>query len=263
MSDILSRFSLQGRVALVTAGAGPLFGSSISEALASAGATLITASRSLERNQQFADRLRRHGHDAHGLAFDLSDVNSIEQLRDDVLARFGRLDVLVNCALGREGYAGGFDEQTTDDWLAAAQSDMVGLFGVVKAFLPAMIEAGRGSIINVASIYGIVSNDPGIYAGTEMRQPPNYTFVKGGMLNFTRYLAAYYGRHGVRTNALSPGGYFNDQPAPFVEAYNRRVPLGRMMNHEDIAGAAVFLASDASAYVNGHNLVVDGGWTAI
>lgn len=263
MFDVLSSFSLAGRVALVTAGAGPLFGSSISEALASAGATLVTASRSLERNEAFAARLRSAGRDAHALSFDLSDTNSIERLRDDLLARFGRLDVLVNCALGRDGYAGGFEEQTTGDWLAAAQADMVGLFGVVKAFLPGMIAAGRGSIINVASIYGIVSNDPGLYAGTEMRQPPNYTFVKAGMINFTRYLAAYYGRHGVRANALSPGGYFNDQPEAFVNAYSRRVPLGRMMNHEDIAGAAVFLASDASAYVNGHNLVVDGGWTAI
>jgi len=263
MLDVLARFSLAGRVALVTAGAGPLFGSSISEALASAGATLITASRSRERNEEFAARLCAAGCDAHGLSFDLSDTSSIDRLRDEVHTRFGRLDVLVNCALGRDGYAGGFDEQTTDDWLASAQSDMVGLFGVVKAFLPGMVEAGRGSIINVASIYGIVANDPGLYLGTEMRQPPNYTFVKAGMINFTRYLAAYYGRHGVRANALSPGGYFNDQPEAFVAAYNRRVPIGRMMNHEDLAGAAVFLASDASAYVNGHNLVVDGGWTAI
>jgi len=263
MSDVLSRFSLDGRVALVTGGAGPMFGSSISEALAAAGATTVVASRSLERNRQFAEKLCAAGHSALGFAFDLADSTSIEQLRDDLLAEFGRVDVLVNCALGRDGYAGGFDEQTVDDWAAAARSDMVGLFGVVKAFLPGMVDAGRGSIINVASIYGVVSNDPGLYVGTDMRQPPNYTFVKAGLINFTRYLAAYYGRHGVRANALSPGGYFNDQSEAFVEAYNRRVPLGRMMGHADIQGAAVFLASDASAYVNGHNLVIDGGWTAI
>lgn len=260
---ILDKFSLKGRVALVTAGAGPLFGSSLSEALAEAGATLVTASRSLERNQQFAETLRRQGHDAHGMQFDLSQNESITGLRDAILERFGRLDVLVNSALGRDGYAGGFDEQTTDDWSTSAQSDMVGLFAVCKAFLPAMVEAGRGSIINISSIYGVVANDPSLYRGTDMKQPPNYNFVKAGMINFTRYLASYYGRHGVRANTISPGGYFDHQPQAFVDAYNRRVPLGRMMNHEDIQGAVVFLASDASSYVNGHNLTVDGGWTAI
>jgi NAD(P)-dependent dehydrogenase (short-subunit alcohol dehydrogenase family) len=96
-----------------------------------------------------------------------------------------------------------------------------------------------------------------------MRQPPSYNFVKAGMINFTRYLACYYGRHGVRANAISPGGYFNHQPEAFVTAYNQRVPLGRMLGHDDIQGAVVFLASDASRYVTGVNLLVDGGWTAL
>jgi len=261
--NILDRFSLQGRVALVTAGAGPLFGSSISRALAEAGATLITASRSLDRNDEFAAELRAAGYDAHAAQFDLADLDSIERLRDDLLSRFGRVDVLVNSALGRTGHRGGFEQQTSDDWAAVAQSDMVGLFAVCRAFLPAMVEAGRGSIINVSSIYGVVANDPELYRGTEMQQPPTYNFVKAGMINFTRYLASYYGRRGVRANLISPGGYFDDQPAPFVEAYCRRVPIGRMMDEQDVQGAVVFLASEASTYVNGHNLLVDGGWTAI
>lgn len=260
---VLDRFSLRGKVVLVTAGAGPLFGSSLSQALVEAGATLVTASRSLERNVEFAERLRADGHDAHGMSFDLSDRDSIVRLRDELLQRFGRIDVLVNSALGRTGHSGGFDEQTPDDWAASAESDMVGLFAITKAFLPAMVELGRGSIINISSIYGIVANDPQLYVGTDMKQPPSYTFVKAGMINFTRYLASYYGRHGVRANVISPGGYFNNQPQAFVDAYCNRVPLGRMLENEDIQGAVVFLASDASAYVNGHNLVVDGGWTAI
>ncbi len=261
--NILDRFSLKGRVALVTAGAGPLFGSSISQALAEAGATLVTASRSLERNEQFAEQLRAQGYDAHGAAFDLSDPRSIEQLRDTILQRFGRIDVLVNSALGRDGHRGNFDEQSIEEWTAAAHSDMVGLLAVCHAFVRPMVEAGRGSIINISSIYGVVANDPRLYENTDMKQPPTYNFVKAGMINFTRYLAAYYGRHGVRANCISPGGYFNHQPQPFVDAYNGRVPLGRMMHNDDIQGAVVFLASDASAYVNGHNLLVDGGWTAI
>jgi NAD(P)-dependent dehydrogenase (short-subunit alcohol dehydrogenase family) len=260
---ILDRFSLNGRVALVTGGAGPLFGSSISSALAEAGATVVTASRTLESNLDYAASLRAAGWDAHGMALDICDPASITALRNGVLERFGRLDVLVNSALTREGHAGGFEEQTAAHWTAAAQGDMTGLFLLCQAFAPEMARRGRGSIINIASIYGVVSNDPTLYEGTDMRQPPTYPFVKGGMLQFTRYLAAYLGKSGVRANCISPGGYFNHQPEAFVRRYSERVPLGRMMDHDDLKGAVVFLASDASSYITGENLMVDGGWTCI
>lgn len=260
---ILDRFSLTDRVALVTGGAGPLFGSSISRALAEAGATVIVASRSRETTEAFASGLRAEGYRARGMRLDITRPESIEALRREVLEEYGRLDILVNSALAREGHGGGFEEQTAEQWAVSAQGDMIGLFLLSKAFVPEMARQGRGSIINIASIYGIVSNDPTLYEGTEMRQPASYPFVKGGMLQFTRYLAAYSGKSGVRVNCVSPGGYFNHQPEPFVERYCRRVPLGRMMGHEDLQGAVVFLASDASAYVTGANLVVDGGWTCI
>jgi NAD(P)-dependent dehydrogenase (short-subunit alcohol dehydrogenase family) len=258
---ILERFSLTGRIALVTGGAGPLFGSSISQALAEAGATVISASRSAARNDAFAAGLRQQGYDAHGLALDISDPDSIAALQQRVLDQFGRLDVLVNSAVVARG--GGFEEQTPDYWMTSAQGNMVGLFAMCKAFIPAMAAQGRGSIINISSIYGAVANDPSLYTGTDMRQPPDYTFVKAGMINFTRYLANYFGKQGVRANCIAPGGYFNDQPAPFLAAYGQRCPLGRMMDNEDIKGAVVFLASDASAYVTGACLMVDGGWTAL
>lgn len=261
--SILDRFSLKGRVALVTAGAGPLFGSSISQALAEAGATLITASRSLEANESFAESLRAAGHDAHGMQFNLSDPDSIRRLHDDVIARFGRLDVLVNSALARDGHVGGFEGQNVDVWMRSAQGDFAGLFLMCQQFIPDMVRHGRGSIINISSIYGVVSNDPTIYDGTTMLQPPSYTFVKAGMINFTRYLACYYGKQGVRANCISPGGYFNEQPKPFVDQYCKRVPVGRMLGNDDIQGAVVFLASDASSYVTGTNLMVDGGWTSL
>jgi len=261
--SILDRFSLKGRVALVTAGAGPLFGSSISQALAEAGATVITASRSLEANQQFAESLRAAGHDAHGLRFDLSDPDSIRQLHQDIIKRVGRLDVLVNSALTRDGHVGRLEDQDPAIWMRAAEGDFSGLFLMCQQFLPDMVSQGRGSIINISSIYGVVSNDPTIYAETSMVQPPTYNFVKAGMINFTRYLACYYGKQGVRANCISPGGYFNNQPQPFLDQYCRRVPVGRMLGHDDIQGAVVFLASDASAYVTGVNLLVDGGWTCL
>ena len=260
---ILDQFSLKGKIALVTAGSGPLFGSSLSEALAEAGATLITASRSLERNEEYAETLRRRGYDAHGMAFELGNPDSTRELHAKLIERFGRLDILVNSALFRDAYAGGFEDQTPEQWTECGRGDLSGLFHICQVFLPDMLEQKNGSIINISSIYGVVSNDPGLYAGTTMKQPPNYTFVKAGMINFTRYQACYYGKQGIRANCISPGGYFNEQPQPFVDRYSERVPLGRMMDNEDIKGAVVFLASDASRYVTGHNLMVDGGWTSL
>jgi NAD(P)-dependent dehydrogenase (short-subunit alcohol dehydrogenase family) len=260
---VLDRFSLDGRVALVTGGAGPLFGRSISTALAEAGATLVTASRSRERNDSFAAEMQSRGYDVHGLAFDLLDPASIDALHDQVLHKFGRLDILVNSALAQQGHRGSFADQTTSDLDVAVKGDFAGLFRHCQRAIAAMKQQGRGSIINIASIYGVVSNDPGLYAGTEMVQPPSYNFVKAGMINFTRYLACYFGRDGIRANCISPGGYFNNQAEAFVHRYNDRVPLGRMMNHDDLQGAVVFLASNASAYVTGTNLLVDGGWTSL
>jgi NAD(P)-dependent dehydrogenase (short-subunit alcohol dehydrogenase family) len=261
---ILERFSLNGRVALVTGGAGPLFGQSISTALSEAGATVVVASRSLERNRQFAQELQqRTGAAVHAMELDICDAASIRRLGPGVLDRFGRLDVLVNSALAREGHAGSFAAQSFDRSLRAAAGDFAGLIELCQTFLPAMAERRRGSIINIGSIYGVVSNNPNLYEGVEMVQPPTYNFVKGGMIALTRYLASYYGKSGVRVNCISPGGYFNHQPAPFVERYCRHVPLGRMANADDVQGAVVFLASDASQYVTGINLMVDGGWTCL
>jgi NAD(P)-dependent dehydrogenase (short-subunit alcohol dehydrogenase family) len=197
------------------------------------------------------------------MRLDISDPESIAALHAQVIRQFGRLDVLVNSALARDGHSGGFEEQTEETWAVSASGDMVGLFAICKAFVPEMVRLGRGSIINISSIYGVVSNDPTLYEGTTMRQPPTYTFVKAGMINFTRYLAAYYGKQGVRANCISPGGFFNHQDEPFLSNYCKRVPVGRMLGNEDIKGAVVFLASDASEYVTGVNLMVDGGWTCI
>ncbi len=258
---ILDKFSLKGRVALVSGGSGPQFGSSISEALAEAGATLITASRSLERNKAFAENLKSQGYDAHAMQMDITDLESIESLAAGINVRFGRLDVLVNSALAIMG--GGFVVQTPEAWAFGAQGNMVGLFAMCKAFVPKMVEQGGGSIINISSIYGVVANDPTLYEGTDMRQPPDYTFVKAGMINFTRYLANYFGKHGVRANCICPGGYDCGDPEPFVKNYTKRVPIGRLLDNEDIKGAVVFLASDASVYVTGHALMVDGGWTTL
>ena len=260
---VLERFSLKDKIALVTAGAGPLMGSSCSVALAEAGATVITASRSLERNKQYAEGLRAQGFDVHGMQVDICDTDSIETLHDDIIARFGVPDILVNNAIARPPGAGTIDEIVPESLLLTAKADMVGFVWMCKQFCVDMAKRGSGSVINIASIYGMVGNDPNLYIDSEIKPPIAYPYIKGGVVNFTRALAAYYGKRAVRINAISPGGYFPEAPLMFAQRYGQRCPLGRMMNDEDLQGAIVFLASDASQYVTGTNLVVDGGWTAI
>ena len=261
---VLDSFSLRGKTAVVTAGAGPLFGSSISEALAEAGARVITASRSLERNQEYARELATQtGAEVHGMELDIGDTDAIGRFHAEVTDRFGNVEVLVNSALVRDATGGSFETQTVDAWQRSAAGDMVGLYAICKAFIGSMVVAGGGSIINISSIYGVVGNDPSLYEDTEMLQSPSYNFVKAGMINFTRYIANYYGKQGVRANCIAPGGYYTGQAGPFMERYNKRVPVGRMMDNEDLKGAVVFLASDASSYVTGHNLMVDGGFTTV
>src|SRR5207237_6540157 len=134
----------------------------------------------------------------------------------------------------RDGHTRAFEEQTPETWEHAARGDFAGLFRHCQRAVTTMQRQGGGSIINIASIYGVVSNDPTLYRGTAMVQPPTYNFMKAGMIGFTRYLACYYGKQGIRANCISPGGYFNQQPEPFVRRYCERVPLGRLMGHEDL-----------------------------
>ncbi len=189
---ILDTFSLKGYTAVVTGGAGPKFGSSISEALAEAGATIIVASRDLDKNRKFVAELKNRNHTAYAERLDITKVVSIEALRKRLTKRFDRIDVLVNSAVISPG--GSFEEQTPKCWASSAKGNMEGLFALCKAFVPTMVKQRKGSIINISSIYGVVANDPSLYEGTGMKQPPDYTFVKGGMINFTRYLATYYGK---------------------------------------------------------------------
>lgn len=259
--SVLKTFSLAGKTALVSGGAGPLFGSSISEALAEAGASVVVASRNMESNRQFVHSLTEKGYSARAEQLDITAPASISDLGDRILNSMGGIDILVNSAV--VGRGGSFDEQTPEYWQASAQGNMAGLFAMCKTFLPMMVDRGGGSIINVSSIYGVVGNDPSLYEGTDMNPPPDYTFVKGGMINFTRYLANFYGKQGIRANCVCPGGYFNNQPEQFVANYAKRTPLGRMLNNDDLKGSIVFLASDASAYVTGITLMVDGGFTSV
>ena len=260
---ILDRFSLEGKVAVVTGGAGR-YGRQIVFALAEAGAATFVASRDVAALEAFAADCRGKALNVTGLKLDQGDEASILALRDDVLRRAGKVDVLVNNAVSRP-MAKGF----ADSAAAFADSMRVnatGIFLITRAFGDAMAERGEGgSIINIASIQGMIGPDPFLYDGLGMNGfVPDYYFHKGGMINFTRFAASYYGRKGgIRCNALSPGGYGMDAPAEHIRRYNQRTCLGRRADDSDLQGAVVFLASDASRYITGANLPVDAGYTAM
>jgi NAD(P)-dependent dehydrogenase (short-subunit alcohol dehydrogenase family) len=256
---ILDRFSLAGKVALITGGAG-LYGRQILRGLAEAGARTYIASRNLAQLEQVAAEHRSLGHDVRALALDQADAASIASVRAAIVAESGRLHVLVNNAVARPVKKGYFDDA------AAIEESMrvngTGLILVTRAL--GEVIADGGSIINIGSIMGLVGLEPLNYRGTDMNGwYPDYFFHKGGMANLTRFLASYYGPRGIRCNCLHPGGLLNEgHPEAFVKNYGERTCLGRLAGEDDLAGAVVFLASDASAYVTGTNIPVDGGYTA-
>jgi NAD(P)-dependent dehydrogenase (short-subunit alcohol dehydrogenase family) len=258
---ILETFSLKDRVAVITGGAG-LYGRQIVRALAEAGARTIMASRNLGALETEAEALRKDGFDVSAMPYDQADETSILHLRDAVLAQAERVDILVNNAVARP-MKHGYDDDVSA-FAASMDVNATGLFAITRAFGDAMAECGSGSILNIGSIQGMVGPDPTIYRDTAMHGwYPDYFFHKGGMINFTRFVASYYGARGVRCNCVSPGGLRTpNHPEPFVRQYSDRTLLGRLANETDLMGVIVFLASDASGYITGVNIPVDGGYTA-
>ncbi len=264
-------FSLKNKTALVTGACG-LLGREHCRALAEAGASVVAIDVDEAACQTFAAEL---GPTHLGLSADVTDRASLERVREAVLARYGSIDVLVNNAAINDMFENPalaaqqsmFEYYPLDLWRKSLEVNITGVFLCSQVFGAVMAEQGRGSIINIASTYGMVGPDQSIYQNERGEQTfyksPSYPTTKGAIINFTRYLAAYWGRKGVRVNTLSPGGVENNQEPFFIQNYSRKTALGRMAQPTDYRGAIVFLASDASAYMTGANLVVDGGWTAM
>jgi len=255
--NIWELFSLKGRVALVTGGS-VKYGGCISQGLAEAGATVIITSRTIEKSRKKADELLKMGFKAEPVQLDIAEEESVRALKKKIISEHGRIDILVNNAVGRSEPG----SSPLQVWQESMRLNAVGLYLCTSVFLEEMVKQKKGNIINIASMYGMVGQYQAMYPGTGMEAGGigDYFFHKAGMINYTRFLAARYAP-GIRANCISPGGLFIGQPEKFLENYYRQVPLGRMADEDDIKGAAVYLASDASAYVTGHNLVVDGGWT--
>lgn len=255
-------FSLRDRVALVTGGAGR-YGRQICHGLAEAGAMVIVASRNRDKCEAFVEELHEADGEAEALRLDTTDRYSLLSAAARIEARWGRLDILFNNAVAVRSAP--VAEHSVEDWARAMDANSTALYQTICVFAEMMKKRNTGSIVNIASIYGLVSPDFRIYEGcVEMTNPPSYGFAKAGMIQLTRYFAVHFAPHGVRVNCISPGGLFSEvMPSRFVEEYVRRTPLGRMAGANDLKGAAVFLGSDASAYVTGANLIVDGGYTAL
>ena len=261
LSRTVSLFGLHNKIALVTGGTG-IYGKHIVRALADAGANVVVASRNLQQCSDYSNLLQRERLRVEGAELDLASEASIRALRDKIVDQHGRLDILVNNAVARAG--GDLRHISATDWEATMKVNSTGLFLSCQIFSEPMQQAGSGSIINIASIYGMVGPDFSIYEGTNITNPVNYAFAKGGMISLTRYLASFLAPHNIRVNCLSPGGFRNeDTPENFVAKYSRRTPLRRMAEADDIKGPIVFFASEASRYITGQNLAVDGGWTVI
>lgn len=254
-------FSLSGKVVLQFGGSG-LLGRALLASLAQAGANLTVASRDTSRLRRDAEQLNANGHDVHLETVDLLEETSIQKLCGRIVARHGRLDGMVYNAVSRPMNA--FNDSLAK-WEESLRLNATGFFAAVRACGNTMAGAQRGSIVNISSQMGMIGHNPYLYEGQAAVVPPDYFFHKGGMINLTRYLASHYGTHGVRVNAVSPGGILNPEKLPtaaFLERYGHMTMLGRMAKADEIGGAVVFLLSDAATYITGVNLPVDGGYTA-
>jgi NAD(P)-dependent dehydrogenase (short-subunit alcohol dehydrogenase family) len=259
--NVLDSFKLDGKVAVVSGGAG-LYGYQIVSALAEAGATVYVASRNRENNEKKMATLLEKGYKIFVLEFDLEDEKSILSLCDTIYEKEGRVDILVNNAVLRcmKGY-----NDTAESFTRSMIANATGLFIISRAFGDRMAKDGGGSIINIGSYMGLLGPDYNLYKGTDMNVNgaiPDYFFHKGGITNYTRFLATHYGEYQLRANCVELGGLYDGQNEIFVQRYNEKTPLGRMANDTDLKGLIVYLASDASLYMTGAIIPLDGGYSA-
>ena len=265
MRSLRELMDLRGRVALITGGAGHI-GRTLSEALAELGANLVVLDLDEESCSGIAVELEQcFNVESMPLVVDLSKEDDTSAVPEMVLKRFGRLDILVNCAAlvassELQGWADPFMQQSTEPWRMALEVNLTAPFVLVQNCAEALSRSGKGSVVNISSIYGMVGPDMSLYEGTSMGNVAAYAASKGGLLQLTRWLATVMGP-AVRVNAITVGGVWRQQPEVFHKRYVERTPLKRMAKEEDLKGVIAYLASDLSSYVTGQNLIVDGGWT--
>jgi len=262
MKTIAELMNLSGRKALITGGAGHI-GRAAAETLAELGAQVVLMDLEIAACKAEAEKI---GHGAMAFACDLAQEHDSRRTIRTAIEQMDGLDILIHSAgyhgmSKTDGWAVPFEQQTLPAWEQAMRVNLNSAFVMSQEAQAAISSSGHGSIIFISSIYGVVAPDMSLYQGTKMANPAAYNASKGGLLQLMRFLASIMAPR-VRVNAISPGGVWRNQPEIFRERYEKRTPLARMAIEEDIKGAVAYLAGDLSTYVTGHNLVVDGGWTA-
>lgn len=256
------KFSLQNKKVVVIGGAG-LIGKEVVIALAQAGARVIVADVNEEASKAITEELKCNKLKVEYQRFDITDLDSMKKNVDELVKYLGGLDVWVNSAYPRtKDFACPIEKISVNSWRKNVDMHL-NSYALTSKYAAEKMKRKGGSIINFASIYGVVSNDPVIYEGTKITTSMAYTAIKGGIVNLDRFLAAYFGKYNIRVNTICPGGVLNNQDMIFVKNYSRRVPLKRMANAQEIASVVLFLASEAASYITGATIMVDGGWTAI
>ena len=272
MSEIFEKFSLKGKTALVTGGAG-LLGKEFCLTLAQAGAVVYAADLNAKAANTVAGELLKEGYEVHGIRLDVTAPDSVAAVVEEIVSSSGHLDVLVNSAAmdpkfdpeHAQNSSNAFETYPLQSWQDAVNVNLTGPFLVSQAVARQMVKQKKGSIINICSTYGLGGPDQRIYekpGQSRVYKPVYYTVTKAGILGLTKYMATYYAGSEIRVNALTPGGGFNGHDDEFVKNYSARTVIGRMAHKDEMNGALLFLASDASSYMTGGNVVVDGGWTA-
>lgn len=269
---LLEKFDLNEQVAIITGGAG-LLGSQFCQTLARAGARVVCADANLHSAETLADRLTAQGLVVWPFQVDVTSPDRNKEMVAFALSHFSRVDILITCAavdpkfdsISQAQFDYRFEEYPLSLWQKTLDVNLTGAFLSAQAAIPAMMKTGYGVVVMISSIYGMVAPDQRVYpssAAAPRYKPADYPVTKSAILGLVKYLAAYYAGQPIRVNALTPGGVYNGQSEDFIRNYSARSMLGRMAEAEELNGALLFLASPASSYMNGANLVVDGGWTA-
>lgn len=258
------KFLLKNKIGFITGGLG-LIGRQISWAFASAQAKTVILDIDDKQGNLFAQEIRESGFQAFYENFNVTDLETSAKKIHSLYTKYGRLDTWVNCAYPRtKDWGNKVEKLSLDSWRQNIEMHLNSYAWLSRETALIMKEENiAGSIINFGSIYGVVASDNSVYEGTSMTCPMEYAAIKGGIINLTRYLASYFGEFGIRVNSVCPGGIFNNQNAIFVENYSKKTPIKRMGKPEEVASTVLFLASDASSYITGATIMVDGGWTAL
>lgn len=257
--NVKELLSLKGKIIVVTGGSGQ-YGKCIVEGLAEADATVITTSRNIKKAEETASFFKSQGLDVYAGSVDQTDKESIQKFISFIREKFGRLDGFVNNAVSRpmKGY-----DAPIEQFGQSMQDNATGMFNLLRELTQLIVQSGGGSVVNIASMMGMKGPDLSNYEGTDMgNPPPDYFFHNAGMINLTRYMTRIHAGNNIRFNCISPGGIFNYQPEQFLKNYCKKVPLRRMANNDDIKGLVVLLSSDAGMYINGENILMDGGLNA-